>query len=172
MLRFRTSGSRRQTPSLLLALLPILALVMTGCFAFAEYDADRSFGAGVRGQVALDRILPMDREEDGGGLASRVGVAGGIHLFTPDGGDVLETNVDLVLPLLGLGGGAARSYAGTGVSLARISAGGDSSWDPGLNLFGGVQFERRTFAPFFEARGGLGGGTTFSALVGVRIASP
>lgn len=170
MSRLSFPGSRRTLPSLLI--LPAVALCLTGCFAFAEYDADRSFGVGVRGQVDLDRVLPMDRDEDGGGLASRLGVAGGIHLFTPDEGDVLQANVDLMVPLLRLGDGAARSYAGTGVSLARISSGDDPSWDPGLNLLGGVQFERRTFAPFFEARGGLGGATTFSAVVGVRIASP
>ncbi|TVR62851.1 MAG: hypothetical protein EA422_10610 [Gemmatimonadales bacterium] len=159
-------------PFFLIVLIPFLSLAVTGCFAFVEYDADRSFGAGVRGQVSLDRVLPTDRDEDGGGFASRMGVAGGIHFFTPSEGDVLQANADLMVPLIRLGDGAARSYAGTGVSLARTSAGGDSSWDPGLNLLGGVQFERRTFAPFFEARGGLGGAATFSAVVGVRIASP
>lgn len=172
MLLPHSAGSRVEIPLFLLVLLPVLALSTTGCFAFAEYDADRSFGAGVRGQVALDRVLPMDREEDNGGLVGRMGVAGGVHFFTPEDEDVLEANLDLVVPLVRLGGGAARSYAGGGASLARISSAGDRSWDPGVSLFGGVQFERRTFAPFFEARGGLGGATTFSALVGVRIFSP
>jgi len=104
-------------------------------------------------------------------MAGRVGVAGGLHFFSPSDGDVLEGNVDLLLPLFRLGDGAARSYVGSGLSLARVSGPEDSSWDPGLNLLGGVQFERRAFAPFFEARGAIGGATPFSALVGVRIFS-
>lgn len=162
---------RRLRPALTLALLVVLAITLPGCFAFVEYDADQSLGAGVRGQVGLDRMLPGSPDSGEGGLAGRVAVAGGLHFFSPSDGDVLEANVDLVVPLIRLGDGAARSYVGSGLSLARVSGPEDSSWDPALNLLGGVQFERRAFAPFFEARGGIGGATPFSALVGVRIFS-
>ena len=162
--------SRRRRSLMPLLVLALVIPALSGCWAFVGYDADQSLGAGVRGQVALDRVLP-GAEEDG--FATRLNVAGGVHLFSPGDDEVLQGNVDLILPLFGLGDGAARSYAGSGLSMARVSAGtDDSSWDAGLNLFGGVQFEGRAFAPFFEARGGIGGATPFTALVGVRLFSP
>lgn len=117
----------------------------------------------------------MDRfvGEDAGALArsmSRFELNGSVHYATPSGYDWTEFNADLLRPLFSLGDGTARTYIGAGAMVGRASfdeVGSDTQ--VGLNVLGGVRFQRRAFAPFAEARGDLGGLDQLSILVGVRL---
>lgn len=157
---------RLPSPVRCLSLLAV-TLLASGCAAFAEYGSETEFGLGVRGNAGLDRVIPG---ETGDAALSRMEGSASLHQFWMDGADYTEANLDVLLPLVPLGGGAARTYVGTGVNLGRISPEvGSSDTDVGLNLIGGVRFQRRAFAPFFELRGSVGGQDQLSGLVGVQL---
>jgi hypothetical protein len=152
-------------------LLPLLALAafLPACATFAEYDSSQDLGLGVRGQVPLTRIISPEGSVSGS-TASRLEIAGSLHRFTPGESTLVVASSDLVLPLFRLADGQARTYVGGGAHLGRVSPpSGDTSTEAGLNLMGGVRFERRAFAPFFEVRGGVGGYSELSAVLGVRL---
>jgi hypothetical protein len=144
-------------------------LVLPGCAAFVEYGSESSFGIGARGNVPLGRILsPEGRVGDA--TVSKLELAGSIHRFWPDAADYTEGNLDLILPLFAVGDGAARTYVGGGLHVGRISPDvGETSTDLGVNVLGGVRFDRRAVAPFFEVRGALGGYDQLSAVLGVQL---
>ncbi|TVP73306.1 MAG: hypothetical protein EA352_12040 [Gemmatimonadales bacterium] len=111
--------------------------------------------------------------DDPGALARSLGafeLAGSVHRASPTGYDWTEFNVDLLRPLFALGEGTARTYIGAGAMVGRASfdeAGTDTQ--VGLNVLGGIRFQRRAFAPFAEARGDLGGLDQLSIAVGVQL---
>ncbi len=145
----------------------VVTLLASGCAAFAEYGSDTGMGLGVRGNAPLDRVIPG---ETGDGALSRMEGAASLHRFWMDNGAYTEANLDVLVPLLRLGDGAARSYAGGGLHLGRFSPDvGNNDTKLGLNLIGGVRFERRAFAPFFELRGSVGGSDQLSGVVGVQL---
>ncbi len=160
-----TSAPLRSRP-LAFALFTACALILLpACATFGEYDSDQGFGIGVRGQVPLERVSGADD--------SRFELAGDLHLFSPSEGSLVIGSADVILPAFRLAEGNARSYVGGGVHLGRLSPDvGDSNYRAGINLIGGVRFQRRAFAPFAEVRGGLGGYSSLSALVGVRLFGP
>lgn len=147
---------------LLLALLP-------GCATFVEFGSETDAGIGARGNIPLGQVLSAD-DRRGAGAISRLELAVSAHHFFPSGADYTEANADLLLPLLRIGDGAARTYAGTGLHIGRLSPDlGGSDTKIGLNLLGGVRFDRRLFAPFFEVRGSVGGVDQLSAAAGLQI---
>lgn len=149
--------------------LVLSVLLLPGCATFVEYGSESSFGIGARGNVPLGRILsPEGRMGDA--TVSRLELAGSVHRFWPEGADYTEANLDLILPLLSLGDGAARTYVGGGLHLGRISPDvGETDTELGVNLLGGVRFDRRAVAPFFEIRGAMGGYDQLSAAFGVQL---
>jgi len=162
----RLSPRTARTGLLLLAALALLP----GCATFAEYDSDQDFGIGIRGQVPLERILSPEGAV-GGAATSRMEIAGSLHRFTPGPANLLVASADLMVPLVGLADGAARLYTGGGVHLGRLSVNDDSDLKAGATLLGGVRFQHRVVAPFFEVRGGIGGYSSLSAMAGVRFFS-
>jgi hypothetical protein len=147
----------------------VAALLVSGCATFGEYDSDHDFGFGVRGQVPLERVFSPEGGL-GGATVSRLEIAGSLHRFSPGDDTILIGSTDLVLPLFPLADGQARTYVGGGLHLGRRSfdAGGTDT-ELGANLMGGVRFDRRAFAPYFEVRGGVGGYSSLSAMLGVRL---
>ncbi len=145
------------------------AFLVSGCATFAEYDSDQDIGFGIRGQVPLERVFSPEGSI-GGATVSRLEIAGSLHRFSPGDDTLLIGSTDLVLPLFSLADGQARTYVGGGLHLGRRSfdvGGADTSL--GANLMGGVRFDRRAFAPYFEVRGGIGGYSSLSAMLGVRL---
>jgi hypothetical protein len=149
--------------------LVIVTLLLSGCAAFVDYGSESSFGIAARGNLPLGRVLSPEGSV-GGATVSRLELAGSLHRSWPDNGTYTEGNVDLVLPLTTLGGGAARSYLGGGLHVGRVSPEvGDDRTELGVNVLAGVRFDRRVAAPFFEVRGALGGYDQLSAAVGVQL---
>lgn len=161
---------RRPTPSAILFLSSLALLAfLPGCAAFLEYGSDMDAGIGVRGNVPLGQVVSRE-DERGERAISRLELAVSAHQFFPSGADYTEANADLLLPLIALGDGAARTYVGTGLHVGRFSPDvGSSDTNVGLNLLGGVRFDRRVMAPFFEVRGSLGGTDQLSVVAGVQI---
>jgi len=150
------------------ALVALAALSLPACATFAEYDSEQDFGLGVRGQVSLDRVFSPETTM-GDATLSRLEIAGSLHRFTPGAATLLIGNTDLILPLVGFADGSARLYTGAGLHLARLAIGDATDLSVGANLLGGVRFEHRTVAPFFEVRGGIGDYGSLSALAGLRF---
>lgn len=150
------------------AVIAIAALSLPACATFAEYDSDHDFGLGVRGQIPLDRVLSSDGTM-GDATISRLELAGSLHRFTPGDATLLIGSTDLILPLVGIADGSARLYTGAGLHLARLAIGDATDLSVGANLLGGVRFEHRVVAPFFEVRGGIGDYGSLSALAGIRF---
>jgi hypothetical protein len=149
--------------------LVLLLAIAPGCATFAEYGSEQKFGVGVRGNVALDRVVPGDEGIANATLA-RLELNGSVHRFFPSEGTWTEANADMLLPLIRVGGGAARTYVGTGLSFGRFEPDvGPSDTKLGANLIGGLRFEQRTLAPFFEVRGSLGGAEQLSAVLGFQL---
>ena len=147
----------------------LLLVLLPGCATFVEYGSETDAGIGVRGNLPLGQVLTAE-DRRGAGAISRLELAVSAHHFFPSGADYTEANADLLLPLLRVGDGAARTYAGTGIHVGRLSPDGASSDSKvGLNLLGGVRFDRPLFAPFFEVRGSLGGMDQLSAAAGFQI---
>jgi hypothetical protein len=146
-----------------------LLFLLPGCAAFVQYGSDTGGGIGVRGNIPLGQVVSTE-DRRGGGAISRLELAVSAHHFFPSNADYTEANVDLLLPVLLLGDGAVWTYAGTGLHAGRFSpAVGSSDTRIGLNVLGGLRFERRLMAPFFEVRGSLGGTDQLSAVAGVQI---
>jgi hypothetical protein len=150
-----------------LALLAAVAL-LPGCATFAEYDSDQDFGIGIRGHLPLERVISTEGTL-GEATASRLELAGSLHRFSPGPANLVIGSADLVLPLVAIGDGAARLYTGGGVHLGRLSVGDDSDLKAGATLLGGLRFQHRVAAPFFEVRGGIGGYSSLSAMAGLRF---
>jgi hypothetical protein len=151
-----------------LSSLALLAF-LPGCAAFVQYGSDTDGGIGVRGNLPLGQVISQE-DQRGERAVSRLEMAVSAHQFFPSAGDYTEANVDLLLPLVLLGDGAARTYVGSGLHVGRFSPDlGGSDTRVGLNLLAGLRFDRRVMAPFFEVRGSLGGTDQLSALVGVQI---
>ncbi len=153
--------------------LPLLTVILLaflpGCATFVEYGSETDAGIGVRGNIPLGQVLTAE-DQRGAGAISRLELAVSAHHFFPSGADYTEANADLLLPLLRVGDGAARTYAGTGIHVGRLSPdAGGSDTKIGLNLVGGLRFDRPVLAPFFEVRGSVGGMDQLSAAVGVQI---
>ncbi len=147
----------------------LFLVLVSGCATFAEYGSEQKLGVGVRGNVALERVIPGD-EGIANATLSRLELNGSAHRFFPSEGTWTEANADLLLPLIRVGGGAARTYVGTGVSFGRFEPDvGSSESKVGANLIGGLRFEQRTLAPFFEVRGSLGGAEQLSAVLGFQL---
>lgn len=155
-------------------LLPFLAFaaLLPACATFAEYDSAQDAGLGIRGQLPLTRIISPESSL-GGATANRLEIAGSLHRFTPGASTLVVGSTDLVLPLFPLADGQARTYVGAGAHLGRLSPpSGDATTQVGVNVMGGVRFDRRTLAPFFEVRGGAGGYGALSAVLGLRLFGP
>lgn len=159
----------RAFPSMLaLSSLALLAF-LPGCAAFLQYGSDMDAGIGVRGNIPLGQIISQE-DRPGERVVSRLEMAVSAHHFFPSGADYTEANADLLLPLVPLGDGAARTYVGSGIHVGRLSPDlGDSDTRVGLNVMGGLRFDRRLMAPFFEIRGSVGGTDQLSAVAGVQI---
>jgi hypothetical protein len=164
----RTDRPGRLRRSGVAALVTMAALSLPACATFAEYDSEQDFGLGIRGQVPLERVFSPEGTM-GDATVSRLELAGSLHRFTPGDATLLIGNTDLILPLVGLADGSARLYTGAGLHLARLSIGDASDTSVGANLLGGVRFEHRAVAPFFEVRGGIGDYGSLSALAGIRF---
>ncbi|TVP55685.1 MAG: hypothetical protein EA351_10110 [Gemmatimonadales bacterium] len=152
-----------------IAAILLIFLLLPACATFVEYGSDTDFGIGARGNLPLGQLLTGE-DQRGASAISRLEFAGSIHQFFPSGADYTEVNADLLLPLFRLGDGAARSYVGSGIHLGRISPDvGGSDSKLGLNLIGGVRFNRPTMAPFFEVRASVGGVDQLSAVAGLQL---
>lgn len=161
---------RRPTSPSFLALSSLALLAfLPGCAAFLQYGSETDAGIGVRGNLPLGQVVSQE-DQRGERVVSRLEMAVSAHRFFPSGGDYTEANADLLLPVLMVGGGAARTYVGSGLHVGRFSPDiGDSDTRVGLNLLAGLRFDRRIMAPFFEVRGSVGGTDQLSALAGVQI---
>lgn len=150
-------------------LLLATSLLLPGCATFVEFGSESSFGVGARGNIPLGQILsPEGRVGDA--AVSRLELSGSVHRFWPDRGDYTEGNLDLILPLVPLGDGAARLYLGGGLHLGRVAPDvGETSTKVGANVLGGLRFERRALAPFLEIRGAVGGYEQLSAAFGLQL---
>ncbi len=157
------SGSLRLASVLLL--LPLLP----GCAAFGAYGSDSRAGFGVRGNVPLGRVLSPESSM-GEATVSRLELAASVQRFQPEGTDYTEAGLDLILPLVSLGSGAARTYVGGGVHLGRFSPDeGETRTEGGASILGGIRFDRRALAPFGEARLTTGGYDQLTVLVGLQF---
>ncbi len=161
---------RPRSTSLPLALTALFFLAaLPGCATFVEYGSDTSAGIGVRGNLPLGEVLTSE-DQRGTQAISRLELAVSGHHYFPSGADYTEGNADLLLPLIPLGDGAARTYVGSGIHVGRWSPDvGSSDTRVGLNVIGGVRFDRRVMAPFFELRGSVGGTDQLSAAAGIQI---
>lgn len=149
-----------------LSLVAAFAFLSTGCATFVEYGSETDFGVGVRGTLPLERIV----SEDPGMLVSRLELAGSFHRGWPSAGTWTEGNLDLLFPLIELGGEGARSYVGAGIHAGRMNPDeGESRTKLGANFIGGVRFQQRGFAPFVELRGSAGGADQLSGVLGVQF---
>lgn len=149
--------------------LALVTLLLPGCATFVEYGSESSFGIGARANMPLGRILSPE-----GGMSnatvSRLELAATVHRAWPDRADYTQGSLDLILPLVAMGDGAARTYLGGGLNVGRLSPDvGESNTELGVNLLGGVRFQRRAVAPFFEVRGTTGGYDQLSAAFGVQL---
>lgn len=142
---------------------------LSGCATFGEYGSETEFGLGVRGNLGADRFISEDAGAAAGTLA-RLELNGSIQRSWISQGSWTEANADVLLPMIGVGSGAARTYLGTGLHLAQFDPDiGSTSSELGLNLIGGLRFDQRTFAPFFEIRGSAFGVEQLSAVAGIQL---
>lgn len=146
----------------------LLLFSLPACATFVEYGSEADFGIGARGNLPLGQIL-TEEDQRGAGAISRLELSGSLHQFFPSqADDYVEMNADLLLPLIRLGD--ARSYVGTGLNVGRLSPEvGSSDTKVGINLIGGLRFDRPTMAPFFEVRGSAGGLDQLSVAAGVQL---
>ena len=153
-------------PFFRLPLLAAFAFLFAGCATFVEYGSDTDVGVGMRGTLPLDRIV----SDDPGVLVSRLELVGSFHRGWPTAGTWTEGNLDLLFPLVELGGEGVRSYVGTGIHMGRLNREvGESRTRIGANFIGGVRFQQRGFAPFVELRGSAGGADQLSGVLGVQF---
>jgi len=109
------------------------------------------------------------------GLGVQVGVPVARHLefypsfdyFFVDPGSFWNLNADLKYRLEGQG--LNWLYLGTGVNIARASAGGSSNTDAGLNLFAGLESLKGSVHPFGEFRFTVGDGSTAMVAAGLNF---
>jgi hypothetical protein len=161
-------SSKSSFPLHSLVLVGVVAF-FSGCATYGEYGSETEFGLGVRGNVGVDRFI-SDEAGAGAGTLSRLELNGSVQRSWISQGRWTEANGDVLLPMIRVGGGAARTYVGTGLHLAQFDPDvGSTQSDVGLNLIGGLRFEQRTFAPFFEVRGSAFGVDQLSAVAGVQL---
>lgn len=144
-----------------------IALVLTSAFAAAAQAQTSRLHIGPR------ISYQFDLEEVG--LGVQVGVPVARHLefypsfdyFFVDPGSFWNLNADLKYRLEGQG--LNWLYLGTGVNIARASAGGASNTDAGLNLFAGVESLKGRVHPFGEFRFTVGDGSTAMIAAGLNF---
>lgn len=147
----------------------LLTTLLTGCAAFGAYGGESGAGFGLRGNLPLGRVLSPESGV-GNATVSRLELAGSLQRFQPEGTVYTEGTLDLLLPLVALGDGAARTYVGAGVHLGRFSPEvGESRTEAGASILGGLRFDRRALAPFAEVRASTGGYDQLSVLVGLQL---
>jgi hypothetical protein len=151
---------------------PLVLLValftLPACSTFVHYGSETELGFGARAHIPMESLISED--EEGTRTISRFEFAPSIYRGSPQGANWTEANADFLLPLFRLVEGQARAYAGAGVGVGRLSVDEvGSTTEVGANIIGGVRFERRTFAPFAEARGSVGGTGQLGVVVGVQL---
>jgi hypothetical protein len=143
---------RTHRTSIASCLAPLTALLLWVAIPAEEAQAQVAFGPQVNWGSEADFGI-------GGRLLTNLGgsnfeLAGSVDAFFPSGDvDWLEFNANLFYHFHLPDSHSVLPYAGGGLNIVNLSAGGDSNTETGLNLGGGLRFPRAGATPFIEARG-------------------